>query len=164
MPVYPCEKCNAPVDPTSEAFCRNCSDKQPFSCSRCNKRMANHDIFQLEKLQVKRPLLCLQCGEAGEVVKCGLCKLSLVRSTGRSLSTAPGAKVYHVDCYNKQMKTVDMIGKMVPIMAILGLAMGYLIGKTWGSGNQLAGVIGAPVFAIACAAMTLATKGFFTPK
>ena len=164
MPVYPCAKCNSPVDPTQDGFCRNCSDKTPFSCSACNKRMPNTDIFQLEKLQIKKPLLCMTCGEAGEVVKCGICKLTLVRSSGKSLSSAPGARVYHTYCFSKQMKTVEYIGRLVPLVAFLGLLMGWLIGQTIGNGNMASATVGAIGAAVGLAILTLAVKTFFTPK
>jgi hypothetical protein len=124
--------------------------------------MGSGEIFLLERLKTKKPLLCIACGEAEEVVKCGLCKLSLVRTRGKQLSAVPGAKVYHVDCYNKQMKNVGMVEKFAPVLAVLVCIAGFCWGKVafdgliWG---LLAGVLGGAV----AYGVSHAAKNFMTP-
>ncbi|MBI3925797.1 MAG: hypothetical protein HY319_09670 [Armatimonadetes bacterium] len=140
MPHYPCIKCDGLVDTHNDVVCRECGEKRPFACSKCGKGMNQVDIFQLEKLKTKKPLLCMDCGTANEVVKCGICKGSLVRATGRQLSEAPGAKVYHKDCYEKQMGVVAMTRKLFPVFAAIGLACGYFLG------GPIAAAIGAAAF------------------
>ena len=133
MPVYPCARCGQSVDPTVDMFCKSCSDKKPYECSRCNKRVSSDDIFKLETLRTKRPLLCMGCGESGEVVKCGICKLSLVRATGQTLSSNLGAKVYHPACVERQFKTVAWVKRFAPMVGVVGLGVGWLVGTNWGS-------------------------------
>ena len=163
MPVYPCARCGGPVDPTTDLFCKACSDKLPYECSRCNKRMSSDDVFQLEKLKTKRPLLCMTCGESGEVVKCKICKLSLVRASGTTLSSTLGAPVYHQACVDRQFKTVAWVKKMIPMLSILGFLVGWLMGQ-----NVLTGVVAAVPAAFAGAAVFGAATYFlailFTPK
>lgn len=98
--------------------------------------MNQADIFHLEKLKTKKPLLCLDCGRANEVVKCGICKLSLVRSQGVQVSGAPDAKVYHKDCYDKQIKTVGMAHKFSPGVAVGGVVIALV---AWLAGGFSAG-------------------------
>lgn len=131
MPVYPCRKCGTPVDPTADFACRNCKEKQPYDCSRCNKVIGPDDIFQLDRLKTKKPLLCVDCGQSGEVVKCAVCKLSLVRSSG--LVGASSGKIYHNDCHSKQLKTVATLQKFMPLMALFGLIFGVIVGQNWNS-------------------------------
>lgn len=162
MPVYPCARCGTSVDPTLDMFCKSCQDKQPYECSRCNKRMSSGEVFQLERLKTKRPLLCMTCGESGEVVKCKICKLSLVRATGRTLSSNLGAPVYHPACVDKQFKTVAWIKRLIPMVALLGLLVGFLMGQNWGG---MAAAIGmAVVTAVAFAGATMGLVVLQTPK
>lgn len=127
MPVYACVRCDQLVDTHSDPYCRNCAEKKPFTCSRCGKQMNQTDIFQLERLKTKKPLLCLECGEAGEVVECGICKKTLVRSQGKQVSFVPGAKVYHNDCYNKQLSTIATLRKLTPVFGIIGAMIGWFL-------------------------------------
>lgn len=130
MPVYACHRCDQLVDTHSDPYCRNCAEKKPFKCSRCEKSMNQTDIFQLERLKTKKPLFCLDCGEQGEVVECGICKKTLVRSQGKQVSHIPGAKVYHSDCYNKQLSTISTLQKLTPVFGIIGAAIGWFLAST----------------------------------
>lgn len=130
MPVYPCHRCDQLVDTHSDPYCRNCAEKKPFKCSRCEKSMNQTDIFQLERLKTKKPLFCLECGEQGEVVECGICRRTLVRSQGTQVSHLPGAKVYHNDCYNKQLGTISTLHKLTPVFGIIGAASGWFLTST----------------------------------
>jgi hypothetical protein len=131
MPVYPCRKCGTPVDPTCDFACRGCKEKQPYDCSRCNKVIGPETIFQLDRLKTKKPLLCLDCGQSGEVIKCGVCKLSLVRSSG--IVGEDSGKVYHTACHEKQLKLVGQLKKMLPVMALSGIAVGIAVGESQAS-------------------------------
>ena len=124
--------------------------------------MGAGEIFLLERLKTKKPLLCIGCGEAEEVVKCGICKLSLVRNRGKQLSAMPGAKVYHIDCYNKQMKTVGVIAKITPIFALVVL----VVGVGWGNvyfGGAVAGLGAGILGAVVSGGVLHSVRNFITP-
>ena len=150
MPVYPCAQCGGPVDPTLDKACRGCSNDEPYDCSRCNKRMGTDEVFQLEKLKTKKPLLCMGCGESGEVVKCKICKLSLVRASGKTLSSNLGAHVYHPACLERTYNTIALIKKMALLAVFLGFGLGYLmLANLIGTGQVPAGLICGGIFGAA---------------
>lgn len=107
------------IDPTESVACPSCNEKKPLLCSKCNEPINHHDIHGIQKLRTKKPLLCNSCGHDNEVVKCGLCKLSLVRSKGISLTPVEGAKVYHKECLDKRREVISTSNKVAPVAAIL---------------------------------------------
>lgn len=137
MPVYPCVKCNQMVDPATDRACKNCRESKPLSCSRCNKAIPTEEVFEREKLKTKKPIFCLECGEREEVVKCGLCNLSLQRHQAKQVSNYPAAKNYHPHCLRERQKQLDRLDKALPIMAVVGLAVGGALGSV-----QLSAMIG----------------------
>lgn len=146
MPVYPCLKCNSPVDPAADRSCRNCKDTKPLQCSRCQKRIPTEEVFQRELLKTKKPIFCLECGVREEVIKCGLCNLSLQRHQGKQVSDFPGAKVYHAHCLNERRKQVDRLSKFQPLMALVGILLGALGG--WVQGGAIFAAGGAIVLGL----------------
>lgn len=151
MPVYPCVKCNSPVDPGSDKACRNCREQKPLTCSRCQKQIATEEVFEGHKLKTKKPIFCLECGEREEVVKCGLCNLSLQRHQAKQVSNYPAAKNYHPHCLTERRKQLDRLGKIQPVMALVGLIVGGLIGWVQLKGVGAAGgavVTGALFFGL----------------
>lgn len=127
MPHYPCRQCEALYDPVTNVACPSCGEKHPLNCSKCDKQINHHDIFGIEKLKTKKPLLCADCGFANEVVKCPICKLHLVRAKGFSPSSSPNAKVYHRPCYDKRLETITFAKKWAgPSVAALGLIGGFV--------------------------------------
>lgn len=145
MPVYPCVKCNSPVDPGADQSCRNCKEKKPLQCSRCQKMVPTEEVYQRETLKTKKPIFCLDCGVREEVVKCGLCNLSLQRHQGKQVSDFPGAKVYHAHCLLERNRQRDRLLKFQPLMALIGLVLGGLWGKSQMGNWGFAGLSGAGV-------------------
>jgi hypothetical protein len=129
MPVYPCVKCNQMVDPSTDKACKNCREAKPLSCSRCNKQIPTEEVFEREKLKTKKPIFCLECGEREEVVKCGLCNLSLQRHQAKQISNYPAAKNYHPHCLRERQKQLDRLDKLLPVMSVVGLVVGGLVGQ-----------------------------------
>lgn len=146
MPVYPCRECQKPVDPTSDPKCECGSDK-PFECSKCGDPIGRSSIYRLEKLKTKKPLFCHSCGNANEVVKCGICKIGLVRSQGHQVSQATNAKVYHKACYDKQMETIRYATKAAPFLAVCGVLIGLMAYGFSGRGLLVSGGVGVGAFA-----------------
>lgn len=148
MPVYPCVKCNQMVDPAADRACKNCREAKPLNCSRCNKQIPTEEVFEREKLKTKKPIFCLECGEREEVVKCGLCNLSLQRHQAKQVSNYPAAKNYHPHCLRERQKQIDRLGQVLVPMLLVGLVIGGLVGKVQmgmvGAGAGAA--IGAGVF------------------
>lgn len=149
MPVYPCLKCNSPVDPVADRSCRNCREPKPLECSRCQKRITTEEVHDREKLKTKKPLFCSECGEREAVVKCAHCKLSLQRHQAKQVTPSPTAPVYHAHCLAERQRQMDRLSKAAPVMALVGLVTGGLFGYTYG---------GIPVGAIAG---LVAGAGFF---
>ncbi len=145
MPRYECRECNSLVDTHSDVVCPECGCKKPFTCSKCGKHMNQVDIYKLESLKIKKSLFCQECGYANEVVECAICKKGLVRSTGKQLSEGPDAKVYHKQCYEKQMQLVDNIKNIfTPIFGGIGFVIGYLF--LGGYSGLITAIIGAVVW------------------
>ena len=148
MPVYPCVKCNQMVDPAAHRACPNCRESKPLNCSRCNKQIPTEEVFEREKMKTKKPIFCLECGEREEVVKCGLCNLSLQRHQAKQVSNYPAAKNYHPHCLREREKQLDRLGKILVPMLLTGLIIGGLVGKVQmgmvGAGAGAA--IGAGIF------------------
>jgi hypothetical protein len=117
-------------------------------------------IFQLDRLKTKKPLLCLDCGQSGEVIKCGVCKLSLVRSSG--IVGEETGKVYHTACHEKQLKTVGQLKKMLPVMALSGVAVGVAVGES--QANHLYAALLAIAFAACFAGVLQFITHWQTPK
>ncbi len=139
MPHYECRECGKLYDPVTVVKCPHCGESHPLNCSKCDKKINHHDIYGLEKLKTKKPLLCEECGYSTEVIKCSICKISLVRSKGFSASNAPNAKVYHRACYDKRIETIEFAKQWAqPAMAVLGVIGGLL-----GYGLTLKGIISA---------------------
>jgi hypothetical protein len=113
--------------------------------------MGTEEVFQLEKLKTKKPLLCMGCGESGEVVKCKICKLSLVRASGRTLTSNLGANVYHPACLDRQYKTIATIKKISGLAFVVGFGLGYLMLANFiGQGQLPAGLIVGGICGFAC--------------
>lgn len=125
------------MDPTETVRCPACNTKTPLNCSKCNKGINHHDIHEIGKLRVKKPLLCIECGADNEVVKCGLCNIGLVRSHGETVSPLEGAKVYHKKCLSKRMEAVGVAKKAAPVSfgaaALMGLIFMATGAKGWGT-------------------------------
>lgn len=130
MPSYNCRECDNMFDPTEQVSCPSCGCKKPLLCSKCNTPINHHDIFAIEKLKTKRPLLCLSCGAENEVVKCPICKLSQVRLQGVSVSSEPGANVYHKACLDKRYEVMKMTRYAAPILLSAFLLVGLAIHKS----------------------------------
>lgn len=162
MPVYPCVKCSSPVDPTTDTACRSCRDKQPLECSRCHKRVGMEEVFEGKQLKTKKPIFCLECGQREQVVKCALCNLSLQRHQGRSVHPVPGAKVYHPRCLQDREKQLANLEKLRPIMALVGLILGALIG--YSQFGAVGGVGMAAAFAVALFALLSTMISGLAPK
>ena len=143
MPVYPCTKCNSPVDPGTDKACKNCREPKPLACSRCHKQIPTEEVFEGHKLKTKKPIFCLECGEREEVVKCGLCNLNLQRHQAKQVSNYPAAKNYHPHCLRERQKQLDRLAKIQPFMAVIGLVVGGLAGwvQFKGIGAAVVGVI-----------------------
>lgn len=163
MPVYPCLKCNSPVDPNCDRVCKNCREAQPLECSRCSRRIATEEVFERDKLKTKKPIFCLECGEREEVVKCALCKLSLQRHSAKQVSMAPGAKLYHPHCLNDRQRQMEKISASRPLMALAGLVVGGLLGWSQ-TGTSVGGGIGAIVGAVALFGFVYAMTEQMTPR
>jgi hypothetical protein len=125
------------MDPTETVRCPSCNEKKPLNCSKCSEAINHHDIHEIAKLRVKKPLLCLACGEGNEVLKCGLCNIGLVRSQGETVSPLAGAKVYHKKCLAKRMEAVGVANKAAPISFGVAVLMGGIFMATdaqgWGT-------------------------------
>lgn len=131
MPVYPCLKCNSPVDPVADKACRNCREPKPLECSRCAKRVATEDVYDREKMKTKKPIFCLECGDREAVVKCSLCKLSLQRHQAKQVTPSPLAPLYHAHCLAERETQMDRLSKAAPAMLLVGLVVGGLVGYTY---------------------------------
>lgn len=146
MPVYNCRECKELMDPTESVSCPSCNEKKPLNCSKCSEPINHHDIFGIQKLRTKKPLLCNSCGHDNEVVKCGLCKLSLVRSKGISLTPVEGANVYHKECLDKRREVISTANKAAPIAAVLGGVLTVMVKGTTAFGVILLLLISAGLF------------------
>lgn len=123
MAAVACMNCKALVD-TNDPFCKKCNEKKPFQCSKCEERLATHQVFEPEKLVLKKPIFCVKCGQETSHVKCANCKTNLVRSAGRERTGRKGELlVYHEDCwktYEMQVKYGNLIRTFgIPILALL---------------------------------------------
>ncbi|MHB2020441.1 MAG: hypothetical protein ACYCW6_26190 [Candidatus Xenobia bacterium] len=153
MPAVACVACKSLVD-TNDPFCKKCNEKKPFQCSKCDKRLGTHEVFEPEKLVLKKPVFCTNCGQETSHVQCANCKTHLVRSAGRERSGRNGAVlVYHEDCwktYEMQVRYGDIIRKYVT--PVVGLMVGAL--SFYQSGHSaLNGLGGAAIGAMACLAI-----------
>ena len=146
MPVYPCAKCNSPVDPTTDGSCKNCREAKPLQCSRCNKRIGTEEVFGREKLRTKKPIFCLECGDREEVVKCGLCNLSLQRHAGKQIQAFVGAPVYHRDCLANREKQLQSINRSAPVLLLAGFLLGGVAG--YYQASWVGAAVGAGVLAL----------------
>lgn len=145
MPVYPCRNCSKSVDPVQDACCKNCGEQMPFSCSKCNTKMGQESIFELAGLKFQKPLFCIPCGEANKVIECRICGKTLIKSNAKVTTTGGIERVYHPDCFQKQIKNTDMIAKFVtPALGVLGAIIG------WGYGGWLLVLPGAAAGAMLC--------------
>lgn len=162
MPVYPCVKCNSPVDPGADRACKNCRESKPLNCSRCDKQIPTEEVFEREKLKTKKPIFCLECGEREEVVKCGLCNLSLQRHQAKQVSNYPAAKNYHPHCLRERQKQLDRLGKISPVMLLAGLVVGGLIG--WVKMGLVGAGAGGALIGFLCYAIVVALKVKLSPK
>ena len=162
MPVYPCVKCNSPVDPGSDRACKNCRESKPLNCSRCNKQIPTEEVFEREKLKTKKPIFCLECGEREEVVKCGLCNLSLQRHQAKQVSNYPAAKNYHPHCLRERQKQMERLGKVSPIMLLAGFVVGGLIG--WVKMGTVGAGSGAAIIGFLCYTIVTGLKVKLSPK
>lgn len=129
MPVYPCRNCTKSVDPTIDAFCKNCNEPFPFACSKCNTKMNQEQVFELAALKFQKPLFCIPCGEANKVIECRICGKTLIKSNGKVTVSGGIERVYHPDCFEKQVKNTDMIAKYItPALGVLGAIVGFSYG------------------------------------
>ncbi len=117
------------MDPRETVSCPHCSVKKPFACSKCSTPINHHDIYGIEKLKTKKPLLCLACGHENEVLKCHYCNLSLMRSQGITKSDLPGARIYHKKCYDERVKALTKVKKFVPATLLVFLVAGVAVTK-----------------------------------
>lgn len=144
------------VDPATDRACKNCREAKPLSCSRCDKQIPTEEVFEREKMKTKKPIFCLECGEREEVVKCGLCNLSLQRHQAKQVSNYPAAKNYHPHCLRDRQKQLDRLGKLLVPMLLTGLIIGGLVGKVQmgmvGAGAGAA--IGAGIFYLIISGLT----------
>ncbi|MFN8606594.1 MAG: hypothetical protein U0931_03615 [Vulcanimicrobiota bacterium] len=154
------------VDPSTDRACKNCREAKPLSCSRCQKAIPTEEVFEREKLKTKKPIFCLECGEREEVVKCGLCNLNLQRHQAKQVSNYPAAKNYHPHCLRERQKQLDRLDKVLPIMALVGLLVGGLIGKVQlASIGSIPGIgAGAVVGGGICYLIVSGLKSKLTPK
>lgn len=106
-------------------------------CSKCSNPINHHDIHEIEKLKVKKPLLCISCGKDNKVVKCALCNIGVVRAQGVTVSPLEDAKVYHTKCLDKRKEAVAMANKAAPaaagIMLLLGIVLIFTASKMAGA-------------------------------
>jgi len=144
------------VDPAADRACKNCREAKPLNCSRCNKQIPTEEVFEREKMKTKKPIFCLECGEREEVVKCGLCNLSLQRHQAKQVSNYPAAKNYHPHCLRERQKQLDRLGKLLVPMLLTGLVIGGLVGKVqMGMVGAGAGAsIGAGIFYLIISGLT----------
>ena len=110
MPAYPCVQCKKQVD-IRDLQCRNCGDRSPFQCSRCNKRLTALEIFNAEEITFQKPIFCTTCGHQDATVMCPNCKTDVVRRSARE----DDGVLYHEDCY----KTVMLQKKITPALRIV---------------------------------------------
>ena len=155
MPVYPCRNCRKSVDPTIDAFCKACNEPFPFECSKCTKKMNQESIFELAGITFQKPLFCLDCGDDNKVIECRVCGKTLIKSQGKVTHAGGIDRVYHPDCFAKQVKITDMITRYVtPVLALAGAVLGYAYG----------GAILLPIGLIAGAAMCIGVARLLAPK
>ena len=162
MPVYPCVKCNSPVDPGTDKVCKNCREPKPLSCSRCQKQIPTEEVFEGHKLKTKKPIFCLECGEREEVVKCALCNLSLQRHQAKQVSNYPAAKNYHPHCLAERRKQLERLNKFQPLMALIGLVVGGLFG--WVQYKGVGAVVGGLGAAVVLFGLVNAIANKLAPK
>lgn len=162
MPVYPCVKCNSPVDPGTDRACKNCREPKPLVCSRCSKQIPTEEVFEGQKLKTKKPIFCLECGESEEVVKCALCNLNLQRHGAKQVSNYPAAKLYHPHCLRERQKQLDRLGKFQPIMGLLGLIFGGLYG--WVQLKAVGAVAVGFICALLLAGLVTGIRNRLTPS
>lgn len=162
MPVYPCLKCNSPVDPMADKACRNCREQKCLECSRCQKRVSTEEVYDREKLKTKKPIFCLECGEREAVVKCSLCKLSLQRHQAKQVTPAPHAPLYHPHCLAERQKQMDRLGQLAPLMLLVGAVVGGLVGYTYAKAVGVA--IGAAVLGGLFFAIVNGLRNIMSPK
>lgn len=145
MPAYPCEDCGNLVDTNGNGQCKKCNTKKPFKCSKCGRRLGVLGIYQVEKIKFRKPLFCTECGPEVEQVPCSQCGVSLSRSTGVEVTINGVDKVFHKDCYDKQIR---MYRKVLPAavicMYIICGYFGYMIHHAWWM-VILFGFIGLPI-------------------
>lgn len=145
MPVYPCRSCSKSVDPIQDPCCKACGEQYPFTCSKCNTKMNQEAIFELGALKFQKPLFCVPCGEANKVIECKICGKTLIKSNAKVTFNGGLERVYHPDCFEKQVKNTDMIAKFItPALAILGAIIGY------GYGGLILTIPGAAAGAMLC--------------
>lgn len=126
MPSYPCEACGAPVEiPTHDPDmrCKKCGDKQPFKCSKCQKRLSYDSIYHPERLTFRKPIFCKECGAEADYVTCNQCNLTLVRANSIEKKVKNETHFYHKECYEyatkMQKRAYLLVVILVPIFAYL---------------------------------------------
>jgi hypothetical protein len=115
MPAYPCAQCSTPVD-VRDLTCRSCGDKQPFTCSKCNKRLGAMQVHNAEQLTFQKPLFCEPCGKEVQPVTCPKCNTDVYRNAG----VADEGAFYHPECF----KTIALQRKITPILQVVLLLFG----------------------------------------
>lgn len=127
MANFPCSKCKAMVSTSrvDGGICKKCGNKKPFVCAKCNKAMGLNDIFNLSDVSISnQPIYCDDCGSNRELIKCGVCGVKLIRSTGIEREVNGVKKVCHQKCLDKNAK---MFKIMLPILSLLcAILIGYV--------------------------------------
>jgi hypothetical protein len=135
-----------------DVVCRKCDEKQPFACSKCGVRLSSVELFEPEKIAFKKTPFCSRCGKENEHVPCHQCKISMVKSTGRTRTGSSGRElVYHDECwaqYEKQERiSTKLLGIGTPIAGLAFTLLGYVFVHTFVSALEI-GAVAAGAMAI----------------
>jgi hypothetical protein len=137
-------------------------DDSAYKACGAEIAQAAEEVFEREKLKTKKPIFCLECGEREEVVKCGLCNLSLQRHQAKQVSNYPAAKNYHPHCLRERQKQMERLGKVSPIMLLAGFVVGGLIG--WVKMGTVGAGSGAAIIGFLCYTIVTGLKVKLSPK
>jgi hypothetical protein len=124
MPVYPCSKCRAQVD-IRDVVCRGCGEQKPFKCTKCDKPMAQDEVYGVESINFQKPLFCMACGKDVSVVSCHRCNLNVIRSDAvEKYGSGDRLLFFHPDCMKTSEKQaaasrIAMLA-LAPVLAIGG--------------------------------------------
>lgn len=143
MPAYPCDTCENPVSTDGVGHCKKCGDRSPFRCSKCDRKVSLDEVFQPERLAYRKPLLCRTCGEMLELVECRQCGIRLVRSVGTEVTVKGEARIYHTECYEKQLRIHRIVQPLVITFGII--LFGYFGSMVAGPVAFVGAILGAGI-------------------